>query len=88
LILLRQWNAAGSVAVGLLRDNPRNPDALFVRGTSLYQNGHLDEALALWAEALRCDPDHRRAAAARKAARGALRSVLSVCLLKRIIVRD
>jgi DnaJ family protein C protein 7 len=69
-LLLRQWAAAGQVAVGLLRDNARNPDALFVRGTALYQAGQLDEALALWAEALRCDPDHAKAARARKAARG------------------
>ena len=69
LLLLRQWGAAGQVAVGLLRDNPRNPDALFVRGSALYQGGQLDESLALFAEALRCDPDHGRAARARKAAR-------------------
>ncbi len=70
LLLLRQWGTAGQVAVGLLRDNPRNPDALFVRGAALYQAGQLEEALALWAEALRCDPDHAKAARARKAARG------------------
>ncbi len=70
LLLLRQWGAAGQIAVGLLRDNARNPDALYVRGAALYQAGQLDEALALWAEALRCDPDHAKAAKARKAARG------------------
>lgn len=69
LLGLRQPQAAGSLAVGVLRDHPQNPDALYLRAMALYYAGSTEDANKLLIAALKSDPDHANARNARKKVR-------------------
>lgn len=69
LLGLRQPQAAGSIAVGILRDHPQNPDALYLRAMALYYAGSTEDANKLLIAALKSDPDHANARIARKKVR-------------------
>lgn len=76
LLGLRQPLLAGRVASEVLREHPRQPDALYVRAMVYYANAQLDEATELLRTCLQLDPDHRKAQVARKRVRevGSLRA--------------
>ena len=52
---------AANVAMGLLRANNQDPDALVLRGRALYAQGENDKAIQHFRQAIACDPDYRDA---------------------------
>ncbi|KAF3904372.1 hypothetical protein AA313_de0210204 [Arthrobotrys entomopaga] len=52
---------AQNVVMSLLRQNPKDPDALVMRGRILYAQGENSKAAQHFQEALRCDPDLKEA---------------------------
>ncbi|KAF2101905.1 TPR-like protein [Rhizodiscina lignyota] len=52
---------AQTVAMGLLRNNNQDPEALVLRGRALYAQGENDKALQHFRQALSCDPDFKDA---------------------------
>ena len=52
---------AQNVAMSLLRQNNRDPDALVLRGRVLYAQGENEKALQHFRQALSCDPDFKDA---------------------------
>ncbi|KAI9770146.1 MAG: hypothetical protein M1840_003596 [Geoglossum simile] len=53
---------AQSVAMSLLRQNSKDPEALMLRGRALYAQGDNDKAVQHFRQALNCDPDFKDAA--------------------------
>lgn len=52
---------AQNIAMSLLRNNSRDPEALVLRGRALYATGENDKAVQHFRQALNCDPDFRDA---------------------------
>lgn len=52
---------AQNVAMGLLRSNPADPEALVLRGRALYAQGDNEKAINHFRQALSCDPDFKEA---------------------------
>lgn len=52
---------AQNVAMGLLRTNNQDPDALVLRGRALYGQGDNEKAIQHFRQALSCDPDFKEA---------------------------
>ncbi|KAL1297002.1 hypothetical protein AAFC00_004597 [Neodothiora populina] len=52
---------AQNVAMGLLRANSADPEALVLRGRALYAQGEDDKALQHFRQAISCDPDYKDA---------------------------
>ncbi|KAI0024702.1 hypothetical protein F4780DRAFT_550557 [Xylariomycetidae sp. FL0641] len=52
---------AQNIAMGLLRQNSQDPDALVLRGRALYAQGENDKAIQHFRKALSCDPDFKDA---------------------------
>jgi len=52
---------AQNVAMGMLRSNNADPDALVLRGRALYAQGENDKAIQHFRQALACDPDFKDA---------------------------
>lgn len=52
---------AQNVAMGLLRSNSQDPDALVLRGRVLYAQGENEKAVQHFRQALNCDPDFKDA---------------------------
>ena len=50
---------AQNVAMGLLRKNGQDPEALVLRGRALYGQGDNEKALQHFRQALSCDPDFK-----------------------------
>ena len=50
-----------NVALSLLRQNSKDPEALVLRGRALYGQGDNEKALQHFREALNCDPDFKAA---------------------------
>lgn len=50
---------AQNVAMGLLRANNQDPEALVLRGRALYGQGENEKAIQHFRQALACDPDYR-----------------------------
>ncbi|KAK7205547.1 hypothetical protein BZA70DRAFT_162231 [Myxozyma melibiosi] len=63
------YDSAASIAVGLLRDDRQDSDALVLRGRVLYAQGDNASATTHFMEALRVDPDHRLARTLLKSSR-------------------
>ncbi|KAI0380936.1 hypothetical protein F5Y04DRAFT_256313 [Hypomontagnella monticulosa] len=55
------FGEAQNVAMGLLRQNNQDPEALVLRGRALYAQGENDKAIQHFRKALSCDPDFRDA---------------------------
>src|SRR5579862_3860021 len=53
---------AQTVAMSLLRQNSKDPEALMLRGRALYAQGDNDKAVQHFRQALNCDPDFKDAA--------------------------
>lgn len=52
---------AQNIAMGLLRTNSADPDALVLRGRALYGQGENEKAIQHFRQALSCDPDYKAA---------------------------
>jgi DnaJ family protein C protein 7 len=52
---------AQNMAISLLRNNSQDPEALVLRGRTLYAQGENDKALQHFRKALECDPDFKDA---------------------------
>lgn len=52
---------AQNVAMGLLRNNNQDPEALVLRGRALYMQGENEKAIQHFRQALSCDPDFKDA---------------------------
>ena len=52
---------AQNVAMSLLRNNNKDPEALVLRGRALYSQGDNNKAIQHFRSALECDPDYRDA---------------------------
>ena len=52
---------AQNIAMGLLRENSQDPEALVLRGRALYAQGENQKAIQHFKQALSCDPDYRDA---------------------------
>lgn len=52
---------AQNIAMGLLRNNSQDPEALVLRGRALYSQGENDKAVSHFRKAISCDPDMRDA---------------------------
>ncbi|TID24523.1 TPR-like protein [Venturia nashicola] len=52
---------AQNMAISLLRNNSQDPEALVLRGRTLYAQGENEKALQHFRKALECDPDFRDA---------------------------
>jgi DnaJ family protein C protein 7 len=52
---------AQNIAMGLLRNNNQDPDALFLRGRALYAQGENEKAITHFRQAASCDPDFAKA---------------------------
>lgn len=50
---------AQNVAMGMLRENSQDPDALVLRGRVLYSQGENGKAIQHFRQALNCDPDYK-----------------------------
>ena len=50
---------AQNVAMGMLRENSQDPDALVLRGRVLYSQGENSKAIQHFRQALNCDPDYK-----------------------------
>jgi len=61
-----KYDDAVSITFLLLKSDRQNPDLLFLRGKALLYSGATDQGEKHLAEALRNDPDHRRARELRK----------------------
>lgn len=64
LLKMGNVNAVGdaqSVAMALLRNNNKDPEALVLRGRALYAQGENEKAVQHFREAVNCDPDYREA---------------------------
>lgn len=53
---------AQNIAISLLRQNNKDPEALVLRGRALYASGENEKAIQHFRQALNCDPDYREAA--------------------------
>ncbi|KAK9722900.1 hypothetical protein K7432_002337 [Basidiobolus ranarum] len=58
---MKNFDDAVRIASEVMRADPTNPDALYLRATILYRQGDNAKALAHCTEALRCDPDYHKA---------------------------
>ncbi|XP_032831508.2 dnaJ homolog subfamily C member 7 isoform X1 [Petromyzon marinus] len=61
LALLGRYAEAQSVASDVLRADPTNADALYVRGLCLYYEDMIDRAVQHFVQALKMEPDHEMA---------------------------
>ena len=52
---------AQNIAMSLLRQNNKDPEALVLRGRALYAQGENEKAVQHFREALNCDPDYKDA---------------------------
>ena len=50
---------AQNIAMGLLRENSQDPEALVLRGRSLYAQGDNAKAIQHFKQAMSCDPDYK-----------------------------
>ncbi|OLL23550.1 DnaJ subfamily C member 7 [Neolecta irregularis DAH-3] len=57
LIQSKNTDSASSLAMDILRQNQRDPDAFVARGNVLFSQGENSKAMAHYTEALRVDPD-------------------------------
>lgn len=62
LIGSRDWAMADQALREIIREDPKNADAVSMRGQVIYaETGDTEKAMAHWQEALRSDPEHARA---------------------------
>ncbi|KAH6946121.1 hypothetical protein HPB50_011759 [Hyalomma asiaticum] len=69
LALLKRLTDARQIANNIMRAEPTNADAMYVRGLCFYYEDNIDKALQHFQQVLRLAPDHPKASAAYKKAR-------------------
>jgi DnaJ homolog subfamily C member 7 len=61
LALLGRTDEANDIAIGLMKIDPTNCDAIYVRGLSLYYSDNLEKGIMHFERTLQLDPDHQKA---------------------------
>uniref|UniRef100_H2YFW2 J domain-containing protein n=1 Tax=Ciona savignyi TaxID=51511 RepID=H2YFW2_CIOSA len=61
LALMGKYGEAQDIAVGILRNDKMNADAVYVRGICLYYDDNIDKAVSFFTHALKLSPDHHNA---------------------------
>lgn len=61
LALLGRFDEANDIAITMMKQNPNNSDAIFVRGLTLYYSDNLEKGIIHFERALTLDPDHKKA---------------------------
>ncbi|XP_075732979.1 dnaJ homolog subfamily C member 7 isoform X1 [Rhipicephalus microplus] len=69
LAQLKRLTDARQIANKIMRAEPTNADAMYVRGLCFYYEDNIDKALQHFQQVLRLAPDHKKASAAYKKAR-------------------
>ncbi|KAL1434277.1 hypothetical protein MTO96_011911 [Rhipicephalus appendiculatus] len=69
LALLKRLTDARQIANNIMRAEPTNADAMYVRGLCFYYEDNIEKALQHFQQVLRLAPDHPKASAAYKKAR-------------------
>lgn len=58
---LKQHDQASKLASTVLRQDPENTEAMYIRGKALYYGGNFEHAVSHYSQALRLDPDFSKA---------------------------
>lgn len=61
LVLLGRVDEANDIAIGLMKIDSNNSDAIYVRGLTLYYSDNLDKSIMHFERTLQLDPDHKKA---------------------------
>lgn len=61
LTYLGRFEEANDIAIGIMKNDTANCDAIYVRGLTLYYNDNLDKGIAHFERTLKLDPDHKKA---------------------------
>jgi DnaJ homolog subfamily C member 7 len=61
LALLGRMDESNDIAIGIMKIDPTNCDAIYVRGLSLYYSDNLEKGILHFERALQLDPDHKKA---------------------------
>lgn len=69
LALLKRLTGAREIADNIMRAEPTNSEAMYVRGLCFYYEDNIDKALQHFQQVLRLAPDHSKASVAYKKAR-------------------
>jgi DnaJ family protein C protein 7 len=65
LALLGRFEESNDIAITMMKANPQNSDAIYVRGLTLYYSDNLEKGILHFERALTLDPDHKKAKAMR-----------------------
>lgn len=61
LALLGRGDEANDIAIGIMKFDTTNCDAIYVRGLTLYYSDNLDKGIMHFERTLQLDPDHKKA---------------------------
>lgn len=61
LALLGRMEEANDIAIGIMKIDTTNCDAIFVRGLTLYYSDNLEKGILHFERTLQLDPDHKKA---------------------------
>lgn len=61
LVLLGRIEEANDIAIGIMKIDSTNCDAIYVRGLTLYYSDNLDKGILHFERSLQLDPDHKKA---------------------------
>lgn len=61
LALLGRMEEANDIAIGIMKIDSTNCDAIYVRGLSLYYSDNLEKGILHFERSLQLDPDHKKA---------------------------
>lgn len=61
MALLGRGDEANDIAIGIMKTDTTNCDAIYVRGLTLYYSDNLDKGLMHFERTLQLDPDHKKA---------------------------
>lgn len=69
LTYLGRIEEANDIAIGIMKIDPSNCDAIYVRGLTLYYSDNLDKGIMHFERTLMLDPDHKKAKSMRTKSR-------------------
>lgn len=69
LTYLRRFEEANDIAIGIMKIDPSNCDAIYVRGLTLYYSDNLEKGIMHFERTLMLDPDHKKAKSMRTKSR-------------------
>lgn len=61
LALLGRMDEANDIAIGIMKIDSSNADAIYVRGLTLYYNDNLEKGIMHFERCITLDPDHKKA---------------------------